>query len=52
MLVDLAHATAGDRDTALDNARHLAAQIKSDRQQRRLAALVLPPVTAVPRDAT
>jgi transcriptional regulator with XRE-family HTH domain len=47
MLVDLAHAhaTAGDRDAALDYARHakrLAAQIKSDRQLRRLAALVLP----------
>jgi len=47
MLVDLAHAyaAAGDRDAALDHARQakrLAAQIKSDRQLRRLAALVLP----------
>src|SRR5215475_7487699 len=47
MLVDLAHAhaTAGDRDAALNYARQakrLAAQIKSDRQLRRLAALVLP----------
>jgi tetratricopeptide (TPR) repeat protein len=48
MLVDLAHAhaTAGDRDAALHYARQakrLAAQIKSDRQLRRLAALILPP---------
>lgn len=47
MLVDLAyaHATAGDRDTALEYARQakrLASQIKSDRQLRRLAALILP----------
>jgi tetratricopeptide (TPR) repeat protein len=47
MLVDLAHAhaAAGDRDAALDHARQarrLASQIKSDRQLRRLAALILP----------
>jgi tetratricopeptide (TPR) repeat protein len=47
MLVDLAfaHAAAGDRDEALDYARQakrLAAQIKSDRQLRRLSRLVLP----------
>jgi hypothetical protein len=45
--VDLAyaHAAAGDRDAALAHARQarrLAAQIKSDRQQRRLNRLVLP----------
>lgn len=48
MMVDLAyaHAAAGDRDTALNFARQakrLAAQIKSDRQLRRLADLLLPP---------
>lgn len=47
MLVDLAHAhaIAGNRDGALTHARQarrLAAQIKSDRQRRRLAGLVLP----------
>jgi tetratricopeptide (TPR) repeat protein len=47
LLVDLAyaHAAAGDRDAALTHAqqaRRLAAQIKSDRQQRRLSKLVLP----------
>jgi tetratricopeptide (TPR) repeat protein len=47
LLVDLAfaHAAAGDRDAALTyarQARRLAAQIKSDRQQRRLNQLVLP----------
>lgn len=47
LLVDLAyaHAAAGDRDAALAyarQARRLAAQIKSDRQQRRLNQLVLP----------
>lgn len=47
LLVDLAyaHAAAGDRDAALtyaQQARRLAAQIKSDRQQRRLNRLVLP----------
>ncbi len=47
MLVDLAyaHATAGNRDAALHHtrqARQLAAQIKSDRQRRRLATLVMP----------
>jgi len=47
LLVDLAvaHAAAGDRDAALSHARQarrLAAQIRSDRQQRRLRALVLP----------
>jgi len=47
MLVDLAfaHATAGDRDAALEyarQARRLAAQIKSDRQLRRLSGLILP----------
>ncbi|MGH3822129.1 MAG: tetratricopeptide repeat protein [Pseudonocardiaceae bacterium] len=47
LLVDLAHAhaAAGDRDAALayaQQARRLAAQIKSDRHQRRLNHLVLP----------
>jgi tetratricopeptide (TPR) repeat protein len=47
MLVDLAYAyaAAADRDAALDHARQarrLAAQIKSDRHQRRLDALELP----------
>jgi tetratricopeptide (TPR) repeat protein len=47
LLVDLAyaHAAAGNRDAALayaQQARRLAAQIKSDRQQRRLNQLVLP----------
>jgi tetratricopeptide (TPR) repeat protein len=47
LLVDLAcaHAAAGDRDAALAHARparRLAAQIKSDRHQRRLSRLVLP----------
>ncbi|MGH3787078.1 MAG: tetratricopeptide repeat protein [Pseudonocardiaceae bacterium] len=47
LLVDLAyaHAAAGDRDAALAHARQarrLAAQIKSDRHQRRLSRLVLP----------
>ncbi|MGQ0717531.1 MAG: hypothetical protein ACT4NP_09495 [Pseudonocardiales bacterium] len=47
LLVDLAYAyaAAGDRDAALAHtrqARRLAAQIKSDRQQRRLNRLVLP----------
>jgi tetratricopeptide (TPR) repeat protein len=47
LLVDLAsaHAAAGDRDAALSyarQARRLASQIKSDRQQRRLNQLVLP----------
>ncbi|MGH3570817.1 MAG: tetratricopeptide repeat protein [Pseudonocardiaceae bacterium] len=47
LLVDLAyaHAAAGERDAALGysrQARRLAAQIKSDRQQRRLNRLVLP----------
>ena len=47
LLVDLtyAHAATGDRDTALTHARQarrLAAQIKSDRQLRRLNQLVLP----------
>jgi tetratricopeptide (TPR) repeat protein len=47
LLVDLAyaHAAAGDRDAALTYARQgrrLAAQIKSDRQQRRLNQLLLP----------
>lgn len=47
LLVDLAyaHAAAGDRDAGLTHARQarrLAAQIKSDRQQRRLNQLVLP----------
>jgi tetratricopeptide (TPR) repeat protein len=47
LLVDLAyaHAATGDRDAALAHARQgrrLAAQIKSDRQQRRLDRLVLP----------
>jgi tetratricopeptide (TPR) repeat protein len=47
LLVDLAYAqaAAGDRDAALGHARQarrLAAQIKSDRQQRRLNRLVLP----------
>ncbi|MBV9160760.1 MAG: tetratricopeptide repeat protein [Pseudonocardiales bacterium] len=52
LLVDLAyaHAAAGDRDTALAHARQarrLATQIKSDRQQRRLSRLVLPGSTPV-----
>ena len=47
LLVDLtyAHAATGDRDATLayvQQARRLAAQIKSDRQQRRLNQLVLP----------
>ena len=47
MLVDLAYAyaAAGDRDAALAHARQakqLAAQIKSDRQLRRLNLLILP----------
>jgi tetratricopeptide (TPR) repeat protein len=47
LLVDLAyaHAAAGDRDAALTyvrQVRRLAAQIKSDRQLRRLSQLVLP----------
>lgn len=47
LLVDLAyaHAAAGNRDAALtcaQQARRLAGQIKSDRQQRRLNQLVLP----------
>lgn len=47
MLTDLAfaHAAAGDRESALDYARqakHLASQIKSDRQSLRLGRLVLP----------
>lgn len=47
MLVDLAYAyaAAGDRDAALAHARQakqLAAQIKSDRQLRRLNRLILP----------
>ncbi|MBA0125550.1 tetratricopeptide repeat protein [Haloechinothrix sp. YIM 98757] len=47
MLVDLAyaHAAAGDRASAYDyarQARRLAHQIKSDRQLRRLASLILP----------
>ncbi|MBB4683957.1 tetratricopeptide repeat protein [Amycolatopsis jiangsuensis] len=47
MLVDLAiaYAAAGDRDAALTHARQarrLAAQIKSDRQLRRLGRLILP----------
>jgi tetratricopeptide (TPR) repeat protein len=47
MLVDLAfaHAAAGDRDAALQysrEAKRLAAQIKSDRQLRRLNGLILP----------
>lgn len=47
LLVDLAyaHAAAGNRDAALAHARQarrLAGQIKSDRQQRRLNRLVLP----------
>jgi tetratricopeptide (TPR) repeat protein len=51
LLVDLAyaHAAAGDRDAALTyarQARRLATQIKSDRQQRRLARLVLPGSTS------
>jgi hypothetical protein len=45
--IDLAHAYAavGDRDVALDHARQairVATQIKSDRQLRRLATLILP----------
>jgi hypothetical protein len=47
MLVDLAfaYAAAGDREAALahaKDARLLAAQIKSDRQLRRLIGLILP----------
>ncbi|MGH3998876.1 MAG: tetratricopeptide repeat protein, partial [Pseudonocardiaceae bacterium] len=47
LLVDLAyaHAATGDRDATLTHvqqARRLSAQIKSDRQQRRLNQLVLP----------
>jgi hypothetical protein len=47
MLVDLAyaHAAADNRDAALQHARQargLAVQIKSDRQLRRLRALLLP----------
>jgi tetratricopeptide (TPR) repeat protein len=47
MLVDLAiaHAAAGDREATLNytrQAKRLAAQIKSDRQLRRLSGLVLP----------
>ena len=47
MMVDLAfaYAAAGDRDAALEHARQakrLAAQIKSDRQLRRLGRLILP----------
>ena len=47
LLVDLAyaHTATGDRDAALAHARQarrLAAQIKSDRQQQRLNRLVLP----------
>jgi tetratricopeptide (TPR) repeat protein len=47
LLVDLAyaHAATGDRDVTLSytqQARRLSAQIKSDRQQRRLNQLVLP----------
>jgi tetratricopeptide (TPR) repeat protein len=47
LLVDLAyaHAATGDRDAALSyarQARRLASQIRSDRQQRRLNRLVLP----------
>lgn len=47
MMVDLAfaHAAAGDRDAALQHAqqaKRLAAQIKSDRQLRRLNGLILP----------
>jgi tetratricopeptide (TPR) repeat protein len=47
MLVDLAyaHASAGDRDAAVEyarQARRLASQIKSDRQLRRLSGLILP----------
>jgi hypothetical protein len=47
MLVDLAFANAavGDRDAALAylrDAKRLAGQIKSDRQRRRLARLILP----------
>ncbi|MGH3673169.1 MAG: tetratricopeptide repeat protein [Pseudonocardiaceae bacterium] len=47
LLVDLAHAhaAAGDRDAALSHARQarrLASQLKSDRQQRRLKQLLLP----------
>ncbi|MGH3708671.1 MAG: tetratricopeptide repeat protein, partial [Pseudonocardiaceae bacterium] len=52
LLVDLAYAyaAAGDRDAALVYARQarlLAAQIKSDRHQRRLNQLVLPGSTPV-----
>jgi tetratricopeptide (TPR) repeat protein len=51
MLVDLAYAYAasGDRDAAVEYARQakrLAAQIKSDRQLRRLNRLILPSRTA------
>jgi len=51
LLVDLAYAyaAAGDRNAALtyaQQARRLAAQIKSDRHQRRLNQLVLPGGTA------
>ncbi|MCA1185896.1 tetratricopeptide repeat protein [Saccharopolyspora sp. 6T] len=47
ILVDLAFAytAAGERDAALEHsrqARHLASQIKSDRQLRRLSGLILP----------
>ncbi|MGW0893301.1 tetratricopeptide repeat protein [Saccharopolyspora sp. NPDC002578] len=47
ILVDLAfaYAAAGERDAALEHsrqARRLASQIKSDRQLRRLSALILP----------
>lgn len=50
MLVDLAfaYANAGDRDATLEHvrqARRLAAQIKSDRQLRRLSGLILPTST-------
>jgi hypothetical protein len=50
LLVDLAFAfaAAGDRDAALEHARQarrLAAQIKSDRQLRRLNGLILPGAT-------
>jgi tetratricopeptide (TPR) repeat protein len=50
LLVDLAyaHAASGDRDAALTHARQarlLASQVKSDRQQRRLQRLHLPGTT-------
>ncbi len=53
LLVDLAfaHAAAGDRDATLNyapQARRLAAQIKSDRQLRRLNALCYPAAVAPP----